>query len=855
MTSRLHLGILGVLLLPMLTCSPIYAQSWNVEWLAGLSSWGMVLDVVVQGNYAYLGEPSGLRIVNVSDLPAIIEEGFCSTPGSVYSLAVSNNYAYLACGDDELRIIDVSNPAAPLEVGFFPAYPGAQDVTISGNYAYLILMSSDLHILDLSDPALPSWMGFCPIPREAYQVVVSGEYAYVVGGSAGLYVIDITNPNTPQIVGLCDTPGSAVDVALQGYYAYVADGDMGIRVIDVADPAHPFEVGATPTPSAAARLAFNANLLCESDWETGLRFFDISTPTQPQEIGSFALAGNTLPIYSGGNLVYLGTTGLQFVIVNASDPTNPTLAGFHDLGFLEDVAVADNYAYTVGGLFGYSQGLRIIDLSDPDQPFTLGHFDTLYQPASVEVQGEFVYISDLEDGLHIINVSDPAAPIEAGQYPMSAAPDVAVSGAYAYVIENTRDLLHIIDVSNPSNPTEVSACNLPGDANNLALFRCYALVTTDSFGLRILDVSNPFHPFETGACVLTGSPHAIVVNGVYAYVAINNNSMKIVDVSSPAFPVVVNTYIAPGYVSDLALSGIYLHLASQSAGLRILNVFNPVSPVEVGYYAINSYVTDVAVSGNLIYTISPYNFDECLFLPPGSPNLAVSLIPAIPNILIPATGGGFIYTITLVSLVAPPTAFDVWIMAQLPNQTWYGPLLGPIHLMLPGCATLTRQRLQTVPGSAPAGTYLYEGRVGSYPDSVWSSDSFPFTKLGSGGWGLGTGDWTNTGEEFGGTSANWRVASTGDMTKHVPLSISPNPFNPSTAISYELRAASFVSLRVYDTAGRLVATLVNGWREAGGHEVTFDGSALPSGVYLYRLEASGSGTTPTTASGKMVLLK
>jgi len=78
----------------------------------------------------------------------------------------------------------------------------------------------------------------------------------------------------------------------------------------------------------------------------------------------------------------------------------------------------------------------------------------------------------------------------------------------------------------------------------------------------------------------------------------------------------------------------------------------------------------------------------------------------------------------------------------------------------------------------------------------------------------------------------------------------PNPFNPTTAISFELRAASFVSLRVYDTAGRLVATLVNGWRSAGTHELTFDASNLPSGMYVYRIQADD-----WSDSGKMVLLK
>jgi hypothetical protein len=65
----------------------------------------------------------------------------------------------------------------------------------------------------------------------------------------------------------------------------------------------------------------------------------------------------------------------------------------------------------------------------------------------------------------------------------------------------------------------------------------------------------------------------------------------------------------------------------------------------------------------------------------------------------------------------------------------------------------------------------------------------------------------------------------------------PNPFNPSTSITYELPRASQVSLTVYDLLGRQVSVLVNERRDAGVHEVKFDGSNLASGVYFYRLQA------------------
>ncbi|MBU0520260.1 T9SS type A sorting domain-containing protein [bacterium] len=82
------------------------------------------------------------------------------------------------------------------------------------------------------------------------------------------------------------------------------------------------------------------------------------------------------------------------------------------------------------------------------------------------------------------------------------------------------------------------------------------------------------------------------------------------------------------------------------------------------------------------------------------------------------------------------------------------------------------------------------------------------------------------------------------------LSIAPNPFNPTTAISYQLSAVSHVNLSVYDVSGRKVATLVAGWRDAGSHEVTFDGSDLASGIYFCLMEVG-----EFVQTRKMVLMK
>jgi hypothetical protein len=65
----------------------------------------------------------------------------------------------------------------------------------------------------------------------------------------------------------------------------------------------------------------------------------------------------------------------------------------------------------------------------------------------------------------------------------------------------------------------------------------------------------------------------------------------------------------------------------------------------------------------------------------------------------------------------------------------------------------------------------------------------------------------------------------------------PNPFNPSTTIRYGLPTRAQVTLNVYNTLGQLVSVLQRGEQDAGYHEVRFDGSNLPSGVYFYRIQS------------------
>lgn len=78
----------------------------------------------------------------------------------------------------------------------------------------------------------------------------------------------------------------------------------------------------------------------------------------------------------------------------------------------------------------------------------------------------------------------------------------------------------------------------------------------------------------------------------------------------------------------------------------------------------------------------------------------------------------------------------------------------------------------------------------------------------------------------------------------------PNPFNPSTVIGYQVPVNTDVRLEVFNMLGQSVALLVNEQKAAGSHTVSFDASALSSGIYIYRLHSAGFNQTR-----KMLLIK
>ncbi|HEX7342806.1 MAG TPA: T9SS type A sorting domain-containing protein, partial [bacterium] len=226
--------------------------------------------------------------------------------------------------------------------------------------------------------------------------------------------------------------------------------------------------------------------------------------------------------------------------------------------------------------------------------------------------------------------------------------------------------------------------------------------------------------------------------------------------------------------------------------------------------------------------------------------MSIDLAATLP-IVIPSRGGTIRYDLTVTNTGYRLMHFDLWLDLTLPDGSLQA-VLNRTLLALPPGGTIARNLTYYVPGTAPAGNYIFWGHLGTYPWSgtvgknIWIEDSFPFSKSGVDA-GAG-GDWESSGWDDPTDPVESMPAN------HLIAACYPNPFNPTTVINYSLPQTANVTVKVYNVNGGVVAELVNGWRDAGSHQVTFDASNLASGMYLYRIQAG-----ETSTIGKMLLVK
>jgi len=220
----------------------------------------------------------------------------------------------------------------------------------------------------------------------------------------------------------------------------------------------------------------------------------------------------------------------------------------------------------------------------------------------------------------------------------------------------------------------------------------------------------------------------------------------------------------------------------------------------------------------------------------GTP-VTIELTPLNPPIIIPPEGGNVDFGVFVENVSANPQNFSAWLDLVYEGGDPTTVVLRSFSNFQPGWTIDRPNMIFPVPGTYAAGMYNLTGKVGIYQAVVWDESGFNFEKSG-----------TFVQRNFtpfipAGLEDPFSEIITNDVdVTSLPSTITlqpayPNPFNPSTTLSFSLPDAKHVELAVYNLSGQLVTTLVDGMVAAGSHAVKFDAEDLSSGIYLVRLIA------------------
>lgn len=411
----------------------------------------------------------------------------------------------------------------------------------------------------------------------------------------GMSLIFCTQVHGLQIIGHY-AEGGAFDVYVKDGYLYTGSGCL-VKIYDIRD----------------------TTVIPELDWDT-----------PPIGIVNAGYLVKGLEIQD--NFLYIATTR-DFVIVDISDPNNPSILGhwpwqasYPWYGTYEDVKVRGNYAYLTGD--GPEHLLIILDITDPTNPLECGHWGTgeLTYGWRLDVSGNYAYIGTSSNkNLYIVDVSDPYNPSLAAIWtmPNGCVSSIAVKDTIAFVVEYHWGLW-AIDVSDPTNPIVLDSIRGDHDPNasDVKLLGNYAYLSTRYEGFRIIDISDPanmvtvgitpgswgytegIHPIENYvfatsstegiACWSTynmanpqfcsqievlGEVYCLKVVGNYLYIGPRNGGIWVIDISDPANPSLVN-YVEGiwGRYYSIAHQGNYLYILGAWGGLNILDISDPANP-------------------------------------------------------------------------------------------------------------------------------------------------------------------------------------------------------------------------------------------------------------------------------------
>jgi hypothetical protein len=471
----------------------------------GIDTPGTAVGVAVQGTTAFVADSfGGLRTIDVTNPDAPVAIGSLVLPSHAFDVEVAGTVAFVAAGNGGLHAVDVTNPAAPVLLDTENTAGFARGVIVEGALAY-VASSGVLAIVNVSNPSALSTVSSSPIPVEANRLVKRGSHVFVAGMGGGVASIDVANPVVPVVLGHVQTFGTAFGIGTFDIWLVVADGGHGLVTIEAFHPESPPIVGENATLPAIERVAAVDAFVYAACGSLGLRVVSVEEIGDPVVVSALDTAGFARDVAVARDMVYVADGSAGLAIVDVSAPDAPTLRGTLDTVSAFAVTGSEETAFLADG-----NSLLAIDVSNPDAPFVTGDIAFPTTAHDVVVRGNVAYVANFTEGVQVVDVSDPFAltlitTIDTPDYSLA----VEAAGSALYV--GDAQYVLTVDVTNPESPVIAGAVETADQIWALTAFDEHVYVANAVAGVQVLGVQDIHAPVLEGS-VVTGNAQGIAVS-------------------------------------------------------------------------------------------------------------------------------------------------------------------------------------------------------------------------------------------------------------------------------------------------------------------------------------------------------
>ncbi len=687
-------------------------------------------------------------------------------------------------------------------------------IQMVGDLVYTVC-GNTLHITNLADPAHPIEIG-----QASWSDSWSGNSVYVIGNLAyvnpgyGVIVYDVSDPTLPVTLVDWHSGGQVRDFMPLGDIAIMKILDGGLCIVDISDLGNIHIIGGNfpPEPSCPVLpVGMVGEYLCLRG--VGLSMWDISDPTLPVQVAvvdtQFWFWGDAT---ISGNYVYAGTYADGLRIIDISNPLQPFEVGACDSGVCAAVTVTGNHA-----VLGKGYTLNIWNITDPVHPVFEGSL--IRQPGQPEFTGlaslgNIVCVGNgfyggrfaSDSAVTVVDISNPAIPAEVVSFgQIGYLRRIAVNGTLGCLTDGLVGF-HIIDLTSLPQANELS--HLRGIFLEDAVIHGHFLYGVERYtGLLTYDITDPAEPESLNCWESVGMrwrPGIITTAGEYAYAVSVEASpftycMYIFSLADPANPVLVDSMQLSGAI--MTASNGYIYVCS-SSNFEIYSLANPTSPQLVGSCAVSGLSSlNIAIGGDYAYVTTRENGVKII-------RIADPVNPGVFG----SVGANYVTAVaanenTLIFSQYPPFSTEGVIYAM--------DLADPVHPVEVGHYNIDEEILDMEIFES----YLLT--ISTHKFTVYQVDALS-------------------------------TVQTPQETPHefALYPCYPNPFNASAVLKYSLPVAGQIRLTIHNLLGQRVVTLYEGMQLAGTYTATWDASQIGSGLYFAQLQSDNNIKTI-----KMVLLK